>query len=41
MTKSLGNAIMKKSELESKDVKNKTSKNLKSYQKQRNFCRKL
>ena len=31
MTKSLRKAIMKRSELESKYVKNKTSKNLKSY----------
>ena len=34
-------AIMKRSELESKYVKNKTSENLKSYKKQRNFCSKL
>ena len=32
---------MKKSELKSKFVKNKTSENLKSYEKLRNFCSKL
>ena len=32
---------MKRSELESKYVKNKTNENLKSYKKQRNFCSKL
>ena len=41
MTKALRKAIMKRSELESKFVKNKTSENLKSYKKQRNFCSKL
>ena len=41
MTKALRKAIMKRSELESKYVKNKTSANLKSYKKQRNFCSKL
>ena len=41
MTKALRKAIMKRSELESKCVKNKTSENLKSYKKQRNFCSKL
>ena len=41
MTKTLRKAIMKRSELESKYVKNKTSENLKSYKKQRNFCSKL
>ena len=41
MTKALRKAIMKRSELESKYVKNKTSENLKSYKKQRNFCSKL
>ena len=40
LTKALRKAIMKRSELESKYVKNKTSKNLKSYKKQRNFCSK-
>ena len=33
--------MMKRSELESKYVKNKTNENLKSYKKQRNFCSKL
>ena len=32
---------MRRFELESKYVKNKTSENLKSYKKQRNFCSKL
>ena len=41
MTKALRKAIMKRSELESKHVKNKTNENLKSYKKQRNFCSKL
>ena len=41
MTKALRKAIMERSELESKYVKNKTSENLKSYKKQRNFCSKL
>ena len=41
MAKSLRKAIMKRSELESKYVKNKTNENLKSYKKQRNFCSKL
>ena len=41
MTKALRKAIMKRSELESKYVKNKTSENLKSYKKQKNFCSKL
>ena len=41
MTKTLRKAIMKRSELESKYVKNKTSENLRSYKKQRNFCSKL
>ena len=41
MTKALRKAIMKRSKLESKYVKNKTSENLKSYKKQRNFCSKL
>ena len=41
MTKALRKAIMKRSELESKYVKNKTNENLKSYKKQRNFCSKL
>ena len=37
MTKALRKAIMKRSELENKYVKNKTNENLKSYKKQRNF----
>ena len=41
MTKTLRKAIMKRSEHESKYVKNKTSENLKSYIKQINFCSKL
>ena len=41
MTKALSKAIMKRSELESKHVKNKTSENLKSYKNQRHFCSKL
>ena len=41
MAKALRKAIMKRSELESKYVKNKTNENLKSYKKQRNFCSKL
>ena len=41
MTKALRKAIMKRSELERKYVKNKASENLKSCKKQRNFCCKL
>ena len=41
MTKALRKAIMKRSELESKYLKNRTNENLKSYKKQRNFCSKL
>ena len=41
MTKALRKTIMKRCELESKYVKNKTSENLKPYKKQRNFCSKL
>ena len=41
MTKALRKAIMKRSELESKYVKNKTNENSKPYKKQRNFCNKL
>ena len=41
MTKALRKAIMERSELENKHVKNKTNENLKSYKKQRNFCSKL
>ena len=40
-TKALRKTIMKRSELESKYIKNKTSENLKSYKKQRNICSKL
>ena len=41
MTKALRKAIVKRSELESKCVKNKKSEDLRSYKKQRNFCSKL
>ena len=41
MTKALRKAIMKRSELESKYIKNKTNGNLKSYKKQINFGSKL
>ena len=41
MTKALGKAILKRSELESKYVKNKTNEKPKSYKKQSNFCSKL
>ena len=41
ITKALRKAVMERSELESKYIKNKTSENLKSYKKQRNFCSKL
>ena len=41
MTKALRKAMMKRSELESKYIKNKTNENLKSYKKQINFCGKL
>ena len=41
MTKALRKAIMKRSEPENKHVKINTNENLKSYKKQRNFCRKL
>ena len=41
MTKRLRKAIMKRSELENKYLKNRTNENLKSYEKQRNFCSKL
>ena len=41
VTKTLRKVMMRRSELESKYVKNKTSENLKSYKKQRNFCSKL
>ena len=37
MTKTLGKLIMTRSELETKYIKNKTSENLKSYKKPRNF----
>ena len=41
ITKAPRKAIMKRSELESKYMQNKTSENLKSYKKQRHFCSKL
>ena len=41
MIKTLRKAIMKRTELETKYLKNKTGINLKAYKKQRNFCRKL
>ena len=41
MTKALRKAIMKRSELESKYVKNKKNENFNSYKKKRNFCSKL
>ena len=41
MAMALRKTIMKRSELEGKYVKNKTSENLKSYKKQINFCSKL
>ena len=41
LTKALRKAIKKRSELESKYVKNKTNEDLKSYKKQRNFSSKL
>ena len=41
ITKASRKAIMKRSELESKHMQNKTSENLKSYKKQRHFCSKL
>ena len=41
MTKALMKAIMKRSEFESKYLKNKSHQNMKSYEKQKNFCSKL
>ena len=41
MTKALRKAIMKRSELESKYLKNKSYQNMKIYKKQKNFCSKL
>ena len=41
MTKALRKAILKRSGLESKYVKNKTNENLKSYKMKRNFCSKV
>ena len=41
MTKALRETIMKISELESKYLKNKIYQNMKIYEKQKNFCRKL
>ena len=40
MTKALRKAIMKRSELESKYLKNKSHQNMKIYKKQKNFCSK-
>ena len=41
MTKGLRKAIMKRSELKSKYLKNKNYQNMKIYKKQKNFCSKL
>ena len=41
MTKTLRKAVMKRSELESKYLKNKSYENIKIYKKQKNFCSKL
>ena len=41
MTKNLRKAIMKRSQLETKYMKNKTPDNLKLYKKHRNYCSKL
>ena len=41
MTKALRKAIMKRSELERKYLKNKSHQNMKIYKKQKNFCNKL
>ena len=41
MTKALRNTIMKRSELESKYLKNKSYQNMKIYEKQKSFCSKL
>ena len=41
MTKALRKAIMKRLELETKYVKNKTSENLKSYKEQRKFLQQI
>ena len=41
MTKALRKAIMKRSELETKYLKNKSYQNTKIYKKQKNFCSKL
>ena len=38
MTKTLRNTIMKRTELETKYLKNKTGIKLKEYKKQRDFC---
>ena len=41
LTKALRKAIMKRSELKSKYLKNKNHQNMKIYKKQKNFCSKL
>ena len=41
MTKALRKVIMKRPELESKNLKNKGHQNMKIYKKQKNFCSKL
>ena len=41
MTKALREAIMKRSELESKYLKSKSHQNMKIYKKKKNFCSKL
>ena len=41
MTKSLRKAIMKRSQLESKYLRNSTVENMKMYKKQKNFCSRL
>ena len=41
MTKSLRKAIMKRSQLESKYLRNSTVENMKIYKKQKNFCSRL
>ena len=41
MTKSLGKAIMKRSQLENKYISNSTVVNMNKYKKHKNFCSKL
>ena len=41
MTKALTKAVMKRSELESKYLRNKSYQNMKIYKKKKNFCSKL